>query len=129
VRVFQQTGRKAFLDGAVGGAHHAGQQADDGVQQHQRGGLAARQHVVAEADFFHAARFDHALIDALVAAAQQDDARRRRRAARRRLAEPPAARRQAQDRPFVGDRSSAASTTSGRSTMPAPPPNGVSSTE
>ena len=74
VRIFQQTVRKAFLGGTFGRAHHTRQQTDDGIQQDQRSGFATRQNVIAEADFFHLARVDHALVDAFVTAAQQDHA-------------------------------------------------------
>ena len=91
MRVFQQVvGEKTLFVCAVGGAHHAGQQADERIEQHQRGEFAARQHVVADADLLHAAGIDHALVHALVAAAQQVTPARPRSAAH--LAWPAAAR-------------------------------------
>ena len=74
VGVFQQMRGEAFVGGAVGGAHDAGQQADDGVQHDQGGELAAGQHVVADGEFFHRVGVDDALVDAFVAAAEQDEA-------------------------------------------------------
>ena len=41
VRVFEEVLGKTFLDGAVGGAHDARQQADAGVEQRERRGFAA----------------------------------------------------------------------------------------
>ena len=74
-------------------------------------------------------RLDHALVDAFVAAAQQHHAgaggqiaHRRLRQRSRRAASAPARRRSS------ATAANAASSTSGRITMPAPPPNGVSST-
>ena len=66
--------REAFLGAGGLLAHDAGQQPDAGVEQRQRGDLAAGQHVIADRDFLEAARRDHPLVDALEAAAQDDGA-------------------------------------------------------
>ena len=129
VRVFQQPGAETLLLGAGRRAHHAGQQPHAGVQQHQRRQLAAGQHVVADADLLSAARVDHALVDALVAPAQQPHAGPGGQVARTRACvERRAARREVERAADRHPRPIAASSTSGRITMPAPPPNGVSST-
>ena len=56
-------------------AEHVGQQPDHGLDHHQRGRLAAGQHVVADRHLFdaHPARgvVDDALVDALVAPARE----------------------------------------------------------
>ena len=74
VRVLQQVARERLLRRAVGRAHHARQQPNHGIEQHQRRQFTTGQDVVADADLFHPAGIDHALIDSLVAAAEQDDA-------------------------------------------------------
>ena len=72
----------------------------------------------------------HALVDALEAAAEQADARPRGQRRDPRLVERRPRGRQIDQRPAATTRRRrcAASTTSGRITMPGPPPNGVSST-
>ena len=60
--------------GAVRSAHDAGQQPQTGIQQHQRRRLAARQNVIADADFLGSRSLDHALIQTLIAAAEQNEA-------------------------------------------------------
>ena len=102
VRIFQQVARERLLRRAVGRAHHAGQQSNHRIEQHQRRQFAAGQHVVADADLFHPAGIDHALIDALVAAAEQDDAGSGRVALHIALRQRPAARRKEHKRPVIG---------------------------
>src|ERR671919_3088274 len=69
LRVFQQLVGKALFAQRCRRADHAWQQPHAGVDQRDRGGLAARQHDVAEADFFERSRLDDPLIDPLEAAA------------------------------------------------------------
>ena len=107
-----------------------GQQADDGVDDDERRQLAAGQDVVADRELEVDERADP-LVDALVARADEDEVRRRRRgrAARAWRKTSPAGSSE-DDRSSRSRRSSssAAATGSGRRTIPAPPPYGVSST-
>ena len=129
VRIFQQTAARSFPRPRCRRRPSRRAAAARRVEQDQRGQFAAGQHVVADADLLHVARFDDALVDAFVAAAQQDHAGRGGEA----LGIAPASSGRPRGVRHTSGRSSAteataASTMSGRSTMPAPPPNGVSST-
>ena len=75
MRIFEQPGREALLGERALIAGDALDQPHAGIDQHLRGKLATRQHVIADRDLLDVARFDHALVDALEAAAQQDRAR------------------------------------------------------
>ena len=111
-------------------AHHAGHEPGDRLDDHERGRLAAREHVVADRELAVAEVVGDTLVDALVAPAQQREARRPRRA--RSAIALVEARARAADRSSSGRGGSTASTAansgSGVITMPAPPPNGASST-
>ena len=111
-------------------AHHAGDQAGDGLDDRDGGHLAAGQHEVAERQLAVDQVVGDPLVDALVAAAEQREPRRGR------PAPPPrpgrSAGRPARAAAAAGagrTASTAANTGSGASTIPAPPPNGLSSTE
>ena len=108
--------------------HDARQQAHAGVDHRDRRRLAARENEIAEADLFQLARIDDALIDPFERP-QISVTPAPRRMPRPLLVEPLAARRQ-QDHRRGARRTEAiaASSTSGRMTILAPPPNGVSST-
>ena len=113
-------------------AHDAGDEAHASVEQGERGDLAARQDVVADRDLLEPTRGDDPLVDALEAPANERDARARLRA---RAPGPASADARAARGEGAGAGSSAArpasrlaASTSARSTMPAPPPAGVSST-
>jgi hypothetical protein len=117
-------------------AERAGQLAQHRVRHHHRRELAAGQHVAADRELLAAEVVDHPLVEALVASAQQGDGLLPRERVGERVVEQPAARGQG-DHPALlleVDRS----TRSGRAgpprrrrragTIPAPPPNGTSST-
>src|ERR1700736_6210986 len=62
VGIFEQSPREALLVQRRRIADHAGQQPHAGVDQRDRRRLAARQHEIAEADLFEAARLDDPLV-------------------------------------------------------------------
>ena len=113
-------------------AEHAGDQPHHGFEQHHRGDFAAGQHIVADRDFLEIARLDHALVDPLEPPADDHRARSRRQRARPLPAS--AACRAGSSAAAAADRSDATPHRSpppahpACSTMPAPPPAGVSST-
>ena len=69
-------------------AEHAVAEPRDGLDDHERGELAAGEHDVADAQLAVAAVVEHALVDALVAPAQQREAVEARRARGDGLVEP-----------------------------------------
>ena len=75
VRIFEQPVFEALLCARRFLAHHAGNEPHAGVEQGERGDLAARQHIVADRHLDEAARLDHPLVDALEARAEDDEAR------------------------------------------------------
>ena len=121
----------------VGVAERARQLAQHGVADDHRRQLAAGEHVAPDRDRVGGEVLDDALVEALVAAAEQRERRLGGELVDERVVEHPAAGRQRDDAPLRGagrpgrrrrSARSAASITSTRSTIPAPPPNGVSST-
>ena len=111
-------------------AHHAGHEPSDGLDHDQRGHLAAGQHEVADRQLVVDEVLAHPLVDALVAPAQQREAVRRRQRTRLALVEA-LGRRGRAGTAAAPDRRPRPRRTAARacSTMPAPPPNGVSSTD
>ena len=118
-------------------AERARQLAQDRVAHDHRGELAAGQHVAPDRDRVAREVLDDPLVEALVAAAQQRHRGLGGQLVDERVVEHPPARGERDDaalacagRPGRRRRSRAAraSMTSTRSTIPAPPPNGVSST-
>ena len=109
-----------------------GQEPHAGIEQHHGRDLAAREHVIADRDFFEAAR-----LRSPARPRPRTVRRPGRRPARRQLRDPllgqwPAARRHQKARAIVSRTAPTASiaraSTSAFITMPAPPPAGVSST-
>ena len=107
------------------------------VADDHRRELAAGEHVLADRHGVGGEVLDDALVEALVAPAQQRDVGLLGELVDEPVVEQPAARRQRDDAPLRGagrpgrrrsSARSAASMTSTRRTIPAPPPNGVSST-
>jgi len=82
-----------------GVAHHAGDQAADGLQHHHGGHLPAREHVVAHRQLAVDQVVGHPLVDPLVAAAQQRESGRAGQLGGGRLVEGPPGGRQQQQRP------------------------------
>src|SRR5690242_20267323 len=74
LRVLQETVGKTLLGAGCRSPHDARQEAHASVDQHQSGGLAAREDIVADRDLFERARGDHALVDTLETSADEDDA-------------------------------------------------------
>jgi hypothetical protein len=72
VRAVEQPGGKAVLLVRAHVAEDAGLQAGDRIEQDQRRDLAAREHVVADAELDVDLGVDETLVDALVAGAEQD---------------------------------------------------------
>ncbi len=75
MRIFKQAVLEAFFRTRFFLAHDAGQQAHNRIEQYQRRGLAAREHVIANGDLFQIARFDQPLVDTLKAPANDRGAR------------------------------------------------------
>ena len=98
MRAVEETGREAVLLVRAGVAEDAGLQARQGVEQHQRRQLAAREDVVADAQLEIDVGVDEALVDAFVARAEQDRAGAGRESLDRRLAQQRAGRREADQR-------------------------------
>ena len=92
---------KTLLHGALGSTHHPGKQANAGVQQYQRRQLAAGQHVIADADLFHTASVEHALVNAFISPTNQRYARSCSKLADAGLAKRHTARRQVNQRSAV----------------------------
>ena len=65
LRIFKQSVGEAFLGRRGLLAHDAGQQPHAGIEQRQRGDLAAGEHEIAERNLFQSARLDQPLVDAL----------------------------------------------------------------
>src|SRR5437868_5732818 len=128
VRIFEKPRFEALFLTAGGRAHYPGQQANASVEQDHRAKLPARQDVVADADRLDIAALEDALVEALEPPAQHDRpspaASSRTRAW---LSGAPRGVIASVGRPSA-TASSAAASTSHRSTIPAPPPAGVSST-
>ena len=74
LRIFEQTVRKTFLGGGRFLAHHAGQQPHAGIEQRQRGNLAAREHEIAERHLLQPAGLDQPFIDAFETGADNNRA-------------------------------------------------------
>ena len=131
LRVLEQPPRERIARGRVLVAQHAGQQPRHRVGHHQRGQLAAGQHVVADGQLLVHELLAHPLVHALVAAADEHQVRSRAPA----RARPPGVKRrpagiqQDHARRPSGARSAsmAAASGSGFRIMPPPPPKGGSS--
>ena len=107
VRVFEQTRGKTLFFQCLGAPEDPGQQPHAGIDQRNRGRLAARQHEVAETDLLDRPCLDDTLVNALEAPAQQRDPGPAGKRANRRLIERSPARRQQHQRPGTagaGDR-------------------------
>ena len=63
---------KTLVPGGIGVAERARQKSDDGVQDHRRAKLAAREDVVADRELQVAEVVGHPLIDALITPADKD---------------------------------------------------------
>src|SRR5580704_6399173 len=77
VRIFEQALLEALLLARSVLAHHSGDEPHAGVEDRQRGDLAAREHVVADRDLDQPTRLDDPFVDALEARAEDDEARPR----------------------------------------------------
>src|SRR6185312_12034343 len=75
LRMLQEPVFKTLLGQALRLAQHPGQQADHGLDHHQRRRLTAGEHRVAHGDLLEPARVDHPLVHPLEPAAEQDEAR------------------------------------------------------
>jgi hypothetical protein len=122
VRIFEKPRLEALLLTAGGRAHYPGEQSNASVEDRHRAKLAAREDIVADRDGFDVARLEDALVETLEAAAEQDNP-----LACRQIADAPRGVSASIGRPSA-TLSIAAARTSGLSTIPAPPPAGVSST-
>ena len=131
VGVLEQARGEALLGGRALVAQDAGQQPGHRLDHHQGGQLPAGQHEVAHRQLTVDQMVAHPLVHPLVATAEQGEAPGEGgQLLGRRLVEAPAAR--APAAAAAGRTSAACSTArktgSGISTMPAPPPKGLSST-
>ncbi len=97
--IFQQSPFETLILERLLVPGHSGQEAHDGIHQHQRRRLAARQHEIAEADLLGIVRVQHALIDAFEPAAQEGRPRLRRQFPHARLGQQTPARREIDQRP------------------------------
>ena len=125
-----ESGAEGLLHRALGIAEGARQLAQHRVRDHHRGQLASGEHVAPDRDRLVGEVLDHPLVEALVAAAEKRDVALLGELGREALVEQPA-RGSEGDLPDPiagGSVGGAASTTSTRITIPAPPPYGASST-
>src|SRR5438105_5725244 len=129
LRILEQTAGETLFREGLGAADHARQQPHTGVDQRDGRRLAARQHEIAEAHLLDRLRLQHTLIYTFEAPADQPHSRHRGKLAHPLLIEPSSAGRQHKEGSTPPAPTIAASSTSGRITMPGPPPNGASSTE
>ena len=118
-------------------AEHAGEQADDGVHDDQRGQFAAGEDIVSDGDLTVAEEGVDALVDAFIAAAEEDDAVQCGQFPGDGLGERTALGREEDDGFAGGSRTGLSARArvwkqskmgSGLRTMPSPPPKGRSST-
>ena len=79
LRVFQQAVIMALLLVGIGCGQHIFAHPRNCIRQHQRGQLAARQHIIPDRDLLIRDAVDHALIHALVVPAEQKEPRHLRK--------------------------------------------------
>lgn len=128
MRVFEQAAFVAFLDPTGSRAHYTGQQPHASIHYHHRGNLAAGQYIVTNRHFLDGPTLKDAFVKTLETAAQDDGAGAVCQLAHAGLGEGfPRGVIASTGRPSA-TASMAALSTSTFSTMPKPPPAGVSST-
>ena len=112
-----------------GVAHHAGHEPGDDLEHRHGRDLAAAEHVVADRQLVVDEMLPDSSVDAFVPAAQQREPVERRQLVGQRLVEPPATGPSRNSGRGGSTLSTERKIGSGMSTIPAPPPNGESSTE
>ena len=121
MRIFEKPRLEALLLSAGGRAHYPGKQPYASIEDDHRAKLAAGEDIVADRDRFERPRFEDPLVESLEAAAEEDRRPRRPPISRTRACVSGAPRGVSASigRPSA-TLSSAAASTSGRSTIPAP---------
>ena len=70
---FEQSGTETIICGGLFVTENAGQQSDNGIDQHDRSDRSIGQHVIANRNLQINQMFDHAVIDAFIMPADDDE--------------------------------------------------------